>query len=226
MMVMIVTMILGLGSVMFINRSSDDMDIGASRRDSGLAQGLAETAATLVGVRFKSDDIAISDIDGDGVMDRALGYADLTLAPAILPLPYAFYTEAGNSTPPIQRVATGEASNAHAAIATQTITAASTEFSVNDLFISNTIHPILYRQTENGLTLSANDWTGETAKNKVAVWLEYELNPIEVAWLDIYVAASAQNGRAKAYVRKFIGSYTDEIGGMVPPLSESGLHGT
>lgn len=225
-MVLAVIIILSVGSLMFLSRSGDDMGIGASRRDSELAQGLAETAAGLMAGRLNSDDIATADISGNGIADRVEGYTNIGAAPTALTLPYAFYAESGNVTQIIQRVATGESTGTSVPAINQVVPNGTTQMMVNDLFVSAAIRPLLFTQNTAGLTLSANDWTAETARNKAAVWLEYEVNPVNSAWVDVYVAAAARVWAAKAFVRKFIGSYTDQLGGMISPITESAIHGT
>ena len=223
-LVMVLIIILGLGSAMFVSRSGDDMSAGASRRDSELSQGLAEAGASLVLARFISEDDAVADIDGDGAVDRLAGYADLASAPSVMPLAYAFYPESGNTVSPVQRIATGESSGASSALISAVVPAASTQIGINDLFVSGTLKPLLFSQGEGGLAASAETWAGELAANKVAVWFEYELNAGHAQWADVYVAAMGQVGRAKSYVRRYVGSYTDQLGGMISPITESAMH--
>lgn len=224
-MVLATMIILSLGSAMFLSRSSDDMGIGGSRRDSGLAQRLAEETTNLVVGRFNSQDVATADISGNGIADRVEGYADISTSPAVLPLPYAFYSGAG-TTQIVQRIATGESTQTSNPANAPGISSAVTEMNISDLFVSGTVHPLVFTQSVAGIALSANAWSAETAKNKSAVWIEYEVNSSNSAWVDLYVAAAGQVGVAKAFTRKFLGSYTDQLGGMISPITESAIHGT
>lgn len=223
-LVLFVILILSLGTAMFMNRSGDDMGAGASRRDSELANGLAEAAANLLLSRFIADDVTVADIDGNGIADRIEGYADIGAAPAILNITYAFYGQSGNSTPPIQRIATGESTGTSSSIVNQIIPSSTDLMLVNNLFVSNTIKPILYKQNGTGLSPSTSTWADEPSRNKAAIWFEYEQNPSHSKWADVYVAAAAQVGNARGYVRRYVGSYTDELGGMVSPITESAIH--
>jgi len=223
-LVMVVILLLSLGTTMFISRSSDEMVAGASRRNSELATGLAESSANLLLTRFISQDVTTADMNGDGLEDRVEGFADLSTLPLNLPLLYAFYSATGNDTSPIQRVATGESTGTSMAIASQSVPSGTNEMMVNDLFISADVKPYLYTQTSNGLTLSVNTWAAEKAKNKAAVWMEYEVNKKYPKWVDIYVASAARVGNARGYVRKYVGTYTDELGGMISPITESSIH--
>lgn len=225
-MVLVVTIILSVGSIMFLSRSSDDMGIGGSRRDSGLAQGLAEETANLMVGRFNSQNVATADISGNGIADRVEGYANIGAAPASLPLPYAFYAEAGNATQIVQRIATGESEQVSNPTIGPSISFATTSMSVNDLFVNASVHPLVFTQGSTGLALSANSWNAELSKNKSAAWFEYEINASNAAWVDLYVASASKVGGAKAFIRKFIGSYTDQLGGMISPITESAIHGT
>jgi len=151
-LVMVVILLLSLGTTMFISRSSDEMVAGASRRNSELATGLAESSANLLLTRFISQDVTTADMNGDGLEDRVEGFADLSTLPLNLPLLYAFYSATGNDTSPIQRVATGESTGTSMAIASQSVPSGTNEMMVNDLFISADVKPYLYTQTSNGLT--------------------------------------------------------------------------
>jgi len=223
-LVLVVIMLLGLTSTMFMHRSGDEMATGASRRDSGIAIELAENAANLILFRFISKDLNVADMNGNGLEDRAEGYVNISANPAILNLPYAFYTEPGNNIPPIQRIATGESMGTSATILSQSIPSNSNAMLVNDLFVSTTIRPYLFTQSPNGLSQSDKTWDAETAKNKAAVWMEYEINKENPAWVDLYVAAAAKVGNARGYVRRYVGTYTDELGGMISPITESAIH--
>jgi len=223
-LVMVVIIILSLGATMFMGRSGDDMSAGASRRDSDLSQGLAEAAASLLLSRFISEDVAIADIDGDDIADRLAGYADLAAAPSVLALGYSFYPESGDTTSPIQRIATGESTGATSPLASSVVPAASSQISVNDLFVSETIRPLLFTQGATGFSTSNQTWSAEQSPNKAAVWFEYELNAEHEKWADVYVASMGQVGRAKSYVRRYVGSYTDQLGGMISPITESAMH--
>jgi|GEM_PF-1734863 len=189
---------------------------------------------------------AVGDMDCDGELDNSQGRVSSTASAIpnspLNPLPYQFYmstTVSGGITQSspslLQRVADGEARNSGSSQNSREILTSVQYLRIRDLF-SNTdapgnpaakIRPLLFVQDANGLTRSTNKWQDESASEKVAVWLEVTKNPDpnNSQWSDIYLCSAAQVGNAKAYLLRFMGSYSNVFGTLPAPLSESANHG-
>lgn len=219
----IAVLVIMSGVTAFMNRSGMDTRYGGSIRDAELARLLADSAMNRVYGRFIANGIGAGDENGDGTYDRLQAWSLITGVGATLPLDYGFYVQTVTMPEVIRRVAAGDAAGTTCAITNADVTPC-TALSVNDLFGLNS-KPVLFVQTDRLSASAAADWTSETAKNKAAVWLEYVSNPKHAKWLDIYISSTSQVGRARAYVQKYLGSYTDELGGMIAPITESAIHG-
>lgn len=209
-MMAMMTMALVAGmTIAYFERSMLVKRVGGSMRDANLAQTLAEAGIGRITGQFASVDSLLADINGNGAPDRDEGWQDLTTSPTTLPLGYSFYAKAGNPTSPVRRVAVGEGAGITAAtLSSQRVDVAIQSMRINDLFISNQIRPFLFIQTAaGGLTKSVSTWDKEVSSQKVAVWLELEVNPNNSAFVDIYCAGASQYGKAKSYLRQFVGTY-------------------
>lgn len=235
------------GSAGFFNRSNDLTTISGATRDADQAMLLTESGANWVLGRFNntstttyalgcSNNTMVGDLNCNGVLDPTDAKPP-SMAPTLpLALGYQFYmVDAANTTlstsasPGIlQMVADGEAHNTTAStLSFQTVLSTTTRLRVNDLFVSPTIRPIILVQSSNGLVRSTSTWTAETATEKVAIWIEVTRNPdtTKSGWFDLYINAAAQVGNAKGYAHRFMGSYTDLLGGGgIAPLSEAANH--
>jgi hypothetical protein len=209
-MMTMLTMVLVAGmTIAYFERSMLFKRVGGSLRDANLAQTLAEAGMGRITGQFASVDVLLADINGSGIPDRDEGWQDLTTSPTTLPLGYSFYAKAGNPTSIIRRVAIGEGAGTIATtLNSQRVDVAIQSMRVNDLFISGQTHPLLFTETAaGGLAKSAKTWDQETSSQKVAVWLELEVNPSNAAFVDIYCATASQYGKAKSYLRQFVGTY-------------------
>lgn len=226
--VLIIMLLLLIISVAYLGQTGEDMRMGGTSRDTSSAQTLAEAGLDHVVERLSSQSIAVSDIDGNTVSDAIEGYKDLTSMPTTLPLGYSFYSVIGSApaiAPTIlQSVATGESLGTICSNTVQKISCGN--MSINNLFISGTLHPLLFVQTSSGFTPSANTWGTETEKNKVAVWLEMvQSDPTNnPEFVDVYVQSAAQSEHSKSYVQKFVGTYS-RAAALIAPITESANHG-
>lgn len=218
--VMVTILILGLVVTAAMQRAGENIMVGSARQNVELAQILAEAAEDVLADRFISPDPVIADIDGDGVSDVQEGYVDLTTSPTTIPLPYAFWLN-GQASPIVQMIATGESQNSGTTLTGQKIASSVKQLTMDNLFISSTIKPILLVQSATGLAKSnAVNWSAETAKNKAAIWVEYEKNPTNNSWTDVFFGVMSQVNSAKGYARKYVGTYTDSLGGMLLPKKD------
>lgn len=213
----------------FFNRSADSALFSGSARDSSQAMLLAESALNRLYGQFangKNVD-GLNGVDKDDIKDLPVAMAT---PPSPLNVKYLFYRTGGagiDQTGPdlLQRVANGEARNTGATLTTQGLANGTTMLKTNNLFVSSAMRPMLYVRDSTGLSASsATSWDAETGAEKVAVWIELTRNATHSGWLDVYVQAVAQVGAAKAYVQRYIGAYTDNLGGA-PVLGEGGNHG-
>lgn len=227
---LVLLVVLIMLSAGFFNRSADSAVFSGIARDSGQAMLLAESALNRVYGQFANG----KNLDGQGTdadaVDAKSIMAAIASPPATLSVKYLFYRTSGTAIDQyqpdiLQRVANGEARNSGASLTSQAVTNGTAWLKVNNLFVSNTMRPMLYVRDSAGLSASAAaSWDAETAVEKVAVWIEITRNSSHSGWLDVYVQSAAQVGAAKAYTQRFIGSFTDTLGGWLPPLGEAGNH--
>lgn len=227
---LVLLVVLIMLSAGFFNRSADSAVFSASTRDSGQAMLLAESALNRIYGQFANG----RDVDGQGNADATDAKSIMTVIsapPATLSVKYIFYRTSGTAIDQyqpdiLQRVANGEARNSGASLTSQAVANGTGRLRVNDLFVSNVMRPMLYVRDNSGLSASAAaSWDAEIATEKVAAWIEVTRNASHSGWLDVYVQAAAQVGGAKAYTQRFIGSFTDTLGGWLPPLGEAANHG-
>lgn len=236
------------GAASFFNRANELTKISGATRDYDQTMLLAEGGANWVLGRLINDSAAtyalgcaanamVGDLSCNGVLDASEAKPSSFSPTLPLSLGYQYYLVDGVTTtfsttgrPGIlQMIADGEARNTTAStLSNQTVLSTTGRIRINDLFVSASIHPILLVQSSTGLTRSTVTWANESAPEKVAVWLEITRNPdaTKSGWFDVYVCAASQVGNAKGYVHRFIGSYTDLLGGgVIAPLSEAANHG-
>lgn len=212
----------------FFDRAADSAIFSGSMRDSTQALLLAESAMNRLHGQFVNG----KNVDGQGALDaddaKNIMYA-MVAPPSPLNVSYLFYRTAGagvDQTQPdiLQRVANGEARASGATLATQGVPDGASRIRVNDLFIGDTMRPVLFTHSAAGLVRSVSRWGDAANAEKAAAWMEVTRNPSHSKWVDVYVQAAAQVGASKAYVQRYIGSYTDTLGGWVPPLGEASVH--
>lgn len=145
----------------------------------------------------------------------------------IAPLDYIFFvSDAGaglTETRPtlLQKVANGEAEgiadNGARVPSTQVVAESENELSLNDLF-SNEHKPLIWSMNANGLLTPNNSasWTGATAQEKAAAWLELTRNPDDDTAMDIWVQAVGQTGFSRSYLQRYVGTF-------YPPTTVGGL---
>ena len=250
--ILILLITLMVGSASFFNRTISSGKLSGASRDYDQALLLAESGGNWLAGRFVNGDTTaytgigcaaasmVGDINCDGTRDDDQGHpANFAPANALLALGYQFYlrdnTNAFRTTGAaevLQLVADGEARNEllNAAFNNNGILPGATpRLRVNDLFVSAAIRPILLVQSATGLTRSTATWNLETAPEKAAVWMELSRNPdaTHPNWFDMYVCSVAKVGSSKAYLQRYIGSYTDPTLGstVVAPISEAANHG-
>lgn len=239
--VLILLIALLVGSASFFYRSSNSTNLSGASRDYDQARLLAESGANYVLGRFTNISTTtytltcpaasmVGDLNCDGSLDNGQA-KPASLNPTLpLALGYQFFMTSGtgitqNAANSLQIVADGEARGTGAALSNQSISTATTYLRVNDLFVSSSIRPRLFTQSQAGLAPSPNTWNAETSPEKVAVWLEVTRNPENPNWFDLYINSAAQVGNAKAYLQRYMGSYTDLLGNaVIAPLSESANH--
>lgn len=250
--ILILLIMLMLGSASFFNSITSSGKLSGASKDYDQALLLAESGGNWLAGRFVNGNTTayvgigcaaasmVGDLNCDGTRDDDQGHpANFAPTNALLALGYQFYlrdnTDAFRATGAaeiLQLVADGEARN-------QTLNATfnnngillgvTPRLRVNDLFVSATIRPLLLVQGATGLTRSTSTWNAETAPEKVSVWLELSRNPdpTHANWFDMYVCSVAKVGDSKAYLQRYIGSYTDPTLGstVVAPISEAANHG-
>ena len=233
------------GSAAFFGRANDSASMSALQRDHDLAVTLAESGANRVLGLYYNDDATpravascgvstmIGDMNCDTLHDNPQSKPD-SLNPTLpLPLAYEFFLTSSNglteSAPGIlQMIANGEARNVSTPAANQSISTTTTRMKVSDLFVSASVSPLLFTNGSGGLVRSSNSWSAETSEEKVAVFLEATRNPdpLKSTWIDLYINSVARVGTSRAYVLRYIGSFTDTWAGAIPaPISESATHG-
>jgi hypothetical protein len=253
-LVMVLLIILMVSSASFFHRSSQDTRLSGANRDYDQARLLAESSMNLVlgritnfaaasAVAGTTADIipciaaasapAVNDLNCDGQPD-ANQAKPTSFTPALpLPVGYEYFASNGagiteTSARIIQMVADGEARNAGMGLGSQSIPVnGAGQLNIDNLFISNTLRPLLLTQGPKGLIFSNNTWSAETSQEKAAVWLEVsrDPDPAHASWYSLYIESAAQVGSAKAYVQRFVGAYTDMLGAQViAPLSEASNH--
>lgn len=250
--ILILLISLMVGSATFFNRINSSGKLSGASKDYDQALLLAESGGNWLAGRFVNGSTTaytsigcaaasmVGDINCDGIRDDDQGHpATFAPANALLALGYQFYLRDNTNTfgtagaaGILQMVADGEARNQ-----TQNVTfnnngilpAATPQLRVNDLFVSATIRPILLTQSATGLTRSTAAWNAENSAEKVAVWMELSRNPdpTHPNWFDMVVCSVAKVGDSKAYLQRYIGSYTDPTLGstVVAPISEAANHG-
>lgn len=253
-LVLIFLIMLMIGSASFFYRSTQGAQLSGATRDYDQARLLAESSMNLVLGRIinfsaasavvgtgasvipctAATPPAVNDLNCNGTAD-ANEAKPSSFTPALpLPVGYEFFlsnaagtgiTEANPGT--LQRVANGEARNSGNAVASQSVPASITALHINDLFVSASVRPLLLTQGRNGLAFSSQTWSKEPAVEKAAVWLEIsrDPDPAHSTWYNLYICSAAQVLNAKAYVQRFVGAYTDQLGAQViAPLSEASNH--
>lgn len=208
-----------LASTSFMARSVSELLHGGSSRNTDAALSIADAALSRVYGMFASQLLSVADIDGDGVIDRSEGYVDLSASPTTLPLSYSYYVPGATKAQLLQRVANGEGAEVSCAENDQKIGCAA--LSVSNLFLSGTIKPLVFTSGVDGMMESANTWATEVSKDKAAAWLEVVVNPSNPNWIDLYVEAVGQSGAGVSFVQRYIGSYSDQLGAAVAPITES-----
>lgn len=239
--VLVLLIALLVGSASFFYRSSNSTSLSGASRDYDQARLLAESGANYVLGRFTNISTTtytltcpaasmVGDLNCDGSLDNGQAKPP-TFNPALpLGLGYQFFMTSGagiteNAAGILQLVADGEARGTGVALSNQTISTATAYLRVNNLFVSNSIRPLLFTQSQTGLAPSTNTWNAETSPEKVAVWIEVTRNPDQPSWFDLHLSSAAQVGNAKAYLQRYMGSYTDLLGNtVIAPLSESANH--
>lgn len=253
--VLILLIMLMVGSASFFYRSTQGTLLSGASRDYDQARLLAESSMNLVLGRITNFSAlsavvstsasvipciaaasapAVNDLNCNGTAD-ANEAKPASFTPALpLPVGYEFFLSnaagAGITEPGpgiLQRVANGEARNSGSALADQSVMTNISALRMNDLFISANLRPLLLTQSRNGLTFSSNTWNKEPAAEKAAVWLEVsrDPDPAHASWYSLYLCSGAQVINAKAYLQRFIGAYTDQLGARaIAPLSEASNH--
>ncbi len=242
-----------VGSAGFFYRSTQGTQLSGATRDYDQARLLAEssmnvvlgrivnfstampvvsTSAAVIPCIAAASAPAVNDLNCNGIAD--VNEAKPASFTPTLPLAvgYEFFltnaagagiTEKIPGT--LQRVANGEAKNQPSALADQSVLTNVSALRINDLFVSANVRPLLLTQDKNGLAFSANTWDKEPAAEKAAVWLEVSQDPAHSTWYSLYICSAAQVINAKAYIQRFIGAYTDQLGAqVVAPLSEASNH--
>ncbi len=249
--VLVLLVMLMVGSAGFFFRSAQGTQLSGATRDYDQARLLAESSMNLVLGRITNFSAtsavvgigpgiipciaaasapAVNDLDCDGTPDgnEAKPASFTPTLPLLLGYEYFLTNAAGagitEKNPGIlQRVANGEAYNTGSALADQAVLIATPKLRINDLFISTSLRPLLLTQSRNGLTFSSKTWNAEPSAEKAAVWLEVsqDPDPAHSTWYSLYICSAAQVINAKAYLQRYIGAYTDQLGARVPPLGES-----
>ncbi|BBI98910.1 hypothetical protein FGKAn22_06030 [Ferrigenium kumadai] len=253
--VLVMLVMLMVGSAGFFYRSAQGTQLSGATRDYDQARLLAESGMNLVLGRITNFSAtsavvstsaavipciaaasapAVNDLNCNDVPDANEAKPASFTPPLPLPVGYEYFlTNAAGAgiteTAPgiLQRVANGEARNSSNALTDQSVLTGTTNLRVNDLFISSTLRPLLLTQNKDGLTFSSKTWDKEPSAEKTAVWLEVsrDPDPAHASWFSLYLCSAAQVSNAKAYVQRFIGAYTDQLGAQViAPLSEASNH--
>ncbi len=253
--VLVLLVMLMVGSASFFYRSAQGTQLSGATRDYDQARLLAESSMNLVlgkVINFSATSAvantsaavipciaaasapAVNDLNCNGMPDVNEA-KPVSFTPALpLPVGYEFFltsninnsiTESSPGT--LQRVANGEARNSANALASQALPTNINALRINDLFVNSSVRPLLLTQSKNGLTFSSKTWDNESSIEKAAVWLEVsrDPDPAHANWYALYISSAAQVGNAKSYIQRFIGAYTDQLGGqVVAPLSEASNH--
>lgn len=253
--VLVLMAALMVGSMSFFARANSSTQLSGATRDYDQALLLTESSMNLVLGRITNFSAAsavvstsaavipciaaasapaVNDLNCNGAPD--VNEAKPASFTPTLPLPVGyeyFLTNAAGAgiteTSPgiLQRVANGEARNSSNAPADQSVLTNINALRINDLFISAGLRPLLLTQNQNGLVFSGKTWANEPAAEKAAVWLEVSRDPDpgHASWYSLYLCSAAQVGNAKAYVQRFVGAYTDQLGArVIAPLSEASNH--
>jgi hypothetical protein len=88
----------------------------------------------------------------------------------------------------------------------------------------NSFKPRLYKLTANSMLVASaqTSWDAETNPEKAAAWIEVIQNPNNTDAIDLIVQAAAQVGKAKSYVQRYVGSFSQgSTLGSVSLLSEA-----
>ena len=253
--VLVLLVMLMVSSASFFYRSTQGTQLSGAARDYDQARLLAESSMNLILGRITNFSAtsavantsaavipciaaasapAVNDLNCNGTADVNEAKPS-SFTPALpLPVGYEFFLSnaagAGiTETSPgiLQRVANGEARNSGTVLTNQSVLGNANTLRVNDLFISSQLRPLLLTQSKSGLTFSSNTWDKESSAEKSAVWLEVsrDADPAHASWYSLYLCSSAQVGNAKAYLQRFIGAYTDQLGArVIAPISEASNH--
>ena len=234
--------ILGMASLHFFNRSSENLKMSGALRDSATAQLLAESAmehmrGQFVMGRLDSDPtIRVSACDNGSGATFDMCESSLIQKNRQNPddhmFPYMFYITDGNgidSKRPslLQRVADGESRFSEVDVATSITGHAAPNarelVRIEDLFAGST-KPLLYIMNDSGKVESslANSWNAETHAEKAAAWFEVVQNSSDTDAIDIYVQSAAQVGNSRSYVQRYVGTFTNgTVLGVVSAVSEA-----
>lgn len=253
--VLILLIMLMVGSASFFYRSTQGTLLSGASRDYDQARLLAESSMNLVLGRITNFSAisavvstsasvipciaaasapAVNDLNCNGTADANEAKPASFTPPLPLPVGYEFFLSnaagAGITEPGpgiLQRVANGEARNSGSVLADQAVLTNINALRLNDLFINANLRPLLLTQSRNGLMFSSNTWDKEPSAEKAAVWLEVsrDPDPAHASWYSLYLCSGAQVINAKAYLQRFIGAYTDQLGARaIAPLSEASNH--
>lgn len=216
-----IAILMGMGAHFFL-RATDHTRESGSMRDMTESMLLAESAMNLVMGRYYvstggGDSDYMQSVNLTTNRDNRAGLAAIQADIA-----YAYYitntdsavSELDQVQPALlQMVANGEAANVAATPLAEPrlVTAAAaplTRLRINDLFINAAFRPKLFAlNPATGLLqerAAPSTWSSETATEKVAVWVELVLNPVDATIVDIFVEAVAEVDGVKSYVQRFL----------------------
>lgn len=207
-------------SVSFFSGSITSNKIAGYNRDAEESFMLCESALNLVygGFIFQGDFNQDQKVDNEQTINLD--------NPLPLPNPYMYIVSDNGkieqTTPSIlQRVADGEARAVSGTVNSASISPTSTSLMINDLF-SNSVKPILFIQDSNGIQQTTGNWNSvPNSPGKAAVWIEVIRDSVQPNKLYLFVQSAAQVGKSKSYIQRYIGGYSDILGGQVNALTES-----
>ncbi|MFZ3017275.1 MAG: hypothetical protein WA056_02310 [Gallionella sp.] len=221
-LVLVGMLLMGVLSTSYLNQSytqSREMNVSTDKEQ---AMQLAQTGLDFVGNRFHAAAPA-NDLNNNSIADVQEAYTTLLANPTTLPLPYA-YTDSRNAHKPLQVMSLlqhGIESGTGCSFTGQDVSTCS-GVKPNDLFLADSA-PLLFTQSGTGLEASVDNWTNTVAESKVAVFLEYTVNPATPDWMNLHLVSVAQVGKAVHVEWKYVGAYVDPANFHVATHLETGI---
>lgn len=222
-MSILLVLVMLIGTLNFLEQSTESIQISGYNRDSSESLLLAESAMNMLYGKFRYK----QDIDNDGSNTPDLDQTPILTDLDSLPLSYSYFVTGGTGIDQalpslLQRVANGEARNTGSAGNNHSFSVDQNEILVENLY-TNSARPIIFvLNNENNLVPSNQTWNELKSSNTkfAAAWLEFVNNPALEGAIQIYVQSVSKVGSSKSYVQRYVWHYSDTMGENLSPITQ------